>query len=190
MNLEQIIEEINKDLDDTLDHADIIGWVNRCVDDLSIITKKEDKKLADISSLNAYELPEDLLEMVLVLVNNEEYDPIYLGDTTSKGYKVWGNVLSLIDGPDSGAIELYYYKRLPYLVNVEDVPEIDKAFHDLFVLYTVAHNQFMEEETERQMDALNRYMSRKREFDAFMKKNTARFNSTRKIKNVYSAWWN
>jgi hypothetical protein len=39
MNLEQIIEEINKDLDDTFDNGELIGWINRCIDDLTPFAK-------------------------------------------------------------------------------------------------------------------------------------------------------
>jgi hypothetical protein len=182
MNLEQIIDEVNKDLDDSLDTEDILGWVNRCMDDLSVIAKKEDKKTADISSINAYELPDDVLEIVRVVVNGDDLD--------RTGYEVWNNVLSLQNGPDSGLLELYYYRRLAHLTDdTGGIPEIDPAFHDLFVLYTVAHNQFMEEEPEKEMDAMNRYYRRKQEYTDFMRKNSVRFNQTSKIKNAYSSYW-
>jgi hypothetical protein len=186
MNLEQIIEEINKDIDDTVDSSDIIGWVNRCLDDLSPLTKKEDKKLADISPLNAYELPTDYAEMVLVLVNGIKFEPVSLSNPYSTGYKVWNKVLFLQNGPDSGQIELYYYRRLNHIAEETDIPEIEPSFHDLFVLYTVAHHQFAEEEPERQLDAMTRYMNRKREYQEFILQNSFIYNAQQQITDLWS----
>ncbi|MGF6951868.1 hypothetical protein QF028_004373 [Neobacillus sp. B4I6] len=186
MNLEQIINEINKDLDDTQDNGDLIGWINRCMDDLSPIAKKEAKTVYEISSLNGYDLPEDLLEIALVLVNGTQYDPVVLNDSWSTGYKRWGNVLSLQNAPSDGQVELYYFKRLSHLENLEDVPEIEPTFHDLFILYTIAHQQFSEDEPERQMDALTRYNNRNGEFNRFVMANSFVYNSQRQITDV---WW-
>jgi hypothetical protein len=189
MNLEQIIEEINKDIDDTIDNTDLIGWINRCVDDISPIAKNQGKQVVEITSINAYELPDDLEELVLVMVNGEPYESVSISDTTSSGYKVWENVLSLQKGPESGQIELFYHGRLNHLEESEDIPSIDAAFHDLFILYTVGHQQFADDEPERQNDALTRYYRRKNEFEALMRRNTVRFNPKQQIKNVYSSYW-
>jgi hypothetical protein len=189
MNLEQITDEINKDLDDTVDSEDVLGWINRCVDDLSPIAKQESKQTIEITTTNSYELPEDLGELVLVLVNGEPYEAVVIGDSTSIGYQLWGKSLSLRNGAESGQIELFYYQRLAHLAETEDVPAIDEAFHDLFILYTVGHHQFADDEVERQNDALSRYYRRKNEFEAFMRRNTVRFNPKHRIKNVYSSNW-
>jgi hypothetical protein len=178
MNLEQIINEINKDLDDTQNNGDLIGWINRCMDDLSPIAKKEGKKTAEVSPLNAYELPKDVMEVVSVIVNKEEYDRTQ--------YIVWGNVLSLTTELDSGTIDLYYYRRLVNLTGATDeIPEIEPSFHDLFVLYTIAHQQFMEDEPERELDAMERYRKRKSEYEAFMQRNSTRPMFQTQVKNVY-----
>jgi hypothetical protein len=184
MNLEQIINEINKDLDDTQDNGDLIGWINRCVDDLSPIAKKETKNVYDITSENTYELPEDMLELVLILVNGIEYQSVPLNNSYTTGYKIWEK-LSLQNSPESGTIEVYYYKRLNHLENLADVPEIEQSFHDLFVLYTIAHNQFMEDEPERQMDAISRYNNRRQEYQAFVMKNSFTLNVQQQIKDVW-----
>lgn len=182
MNLEQIIEEINRDIDDSLEVDELLGWVNRCMDDLSPVAKKESKIVYDISETNAYELPSDWMGTVLVMVNGKQYEAVPLNDT-SAGYKVWGNVLSLQNGPSDGQIELYYYRRLAHLEKMEDVPEIEPSYHDLFVLYTVAHHQFMDDELEREGDAITRYNARRQEFQVFMQRKAPVIQT--KIKDVY-----
>jgi hypothetical protein len=186
MNLEQIIEEVNRDLDESLESSEILGWINRCIGDLSSIAKKETKSVFEISTLNGYELPEELLEMVLVLVNGMKFDTVPLTDSWSTGYKKWGMVLSLQNAPTEGQMEVYYYKRLSYLEKLDDVPEIEEAFHDLFVLYTIAYNQFMEEESDRQMDAISRYNIRKAEFQRFVMDNSFVHQAQRQIIDVWS----
>ncbi|MEK5065895.1 phage adaptor protein [Cytobacillus sp. FSL R5-0596] len=168
MNLEQLIEEVNKDLDDSLDSADITGWINRGLDDLTPIAKKETMKITGVTPENVYTLPDDLHEIAFVRVNGEEMLPISLQDKTSRGYKEWGGVLYLQPAQESGDIELFYYKKLSPLVDMQDVPEIPSAYHDLLVLYATALSQYAEEEPERQIDALNRYYRRKEEFQRYI----------------------
>jgi hypothetical protein len=181
MNLGQLYIEINKDLDDTLNSGDLLGWINRCMDDLSPIAKKEAKTSYEITS-NEFELPEDLMEIIRVVVKGEDVDRTQ--------YSVWANTLSFNSAPTSGTMELYYYRRLAQLTgDISEVPEIDPTYHDVFILYTIAHQQFMEDEPERQMDAMERYYRRKNEYEAFMRRNNVRFNPKTKIQNVYSEWW-
>lgn len=168
MNLSQLINEVNKDIDDSMPDQDIIGWLNRGLDDITPIARVEGKKVTDVSPLNAYELPEDLYEMVHLTVDDQTYESVSLRDKTMRGYKIWGNVLSLNPAAESGLIELYYYKQLNHLVNSEDVPGIPSQFHDLLVLYAVAHTQFADEEPERQRDAMMRYNQRKLEYEAYV----------------------
>lgn len=182
MNLEQLYNEINKDLDDSQNSGDLLGWINRCMDDLSPIAKKEAKASYEITSLNEYELPSDLMEIVRVVVNGEDVD--------RAEYSVWGNVLSFKEVPGIGPVELFYYRRLSRLTgDISEIPEIDPAYHDVFILYTIAHQQFMEDEAERQMDAMERYYRRKNEYEAFMRRNNVRFNPKTRIQNVYAKWW-
>jgi hypothetical protein len=190
MNVQEIINEITKDIDDTtVDNSLLIGWINRCIDEVSPIAKKEAKKTADIAIENAYELPDDLLEVFMVLVNGNRYYPMRIDESTQQGYKIWGNVLSLQSMPDSGAIDLYYYKRLSHVSELTDIPDIDPAFHDLFILYTIGHNQFaehMDDWQPRQMDALNRYNIRKQAFTEYVLQNAFEYKSENTIKHVYS----
>lgn len=168
MNVAQLIEEINKDIDDvTLELSDHIGWINRALDDLTPIANQEAKTTYLLSVDNAYLLPEDIYQIVLVNVNGEKRNAVSIQDSRT-GYQVWANTLSLQPTEETGQMELYYYKSLRHVAKEEDIPEIPSFFHDLLVLYTVAHQQFAEEETERQIDALNRYNQRKQEFRAYV----------------------
>lgn len=189
MNVQEIIDEITKDIDnDTIDNSVFIGWINRCIDDLTPLAKKEDLKTADIAAENSYSVPDDLLEVFMVLVNGCQYYPVRINEQYKQGYKLWGNVLSLQCGPDTGEIELYYYKRLSHVASVTDTPEIDAAFHDLFVLYTTAYNQYSEhgdDWAQRQGDALNRYNQRKQDFTNYIINNSFETKSQNSINTAY-----
>lgn len=170
MNLDQLVDEVNKDLDESLDAGEITAWFNRALDDLSPITKKETKYSVEISS--SITLPDDLLEIVFVMADDSELYPVQIQDKTSKGYKVWGNELTLQNAPESGLLEVYYYKRLSHLSESEDIPEIESSFHDLLILYAVAHYRYADEEPELQMNAMNRYFQRKQEYESFVSYNS------------------
>lgn len=188
MNVQEIIDEINKDVDDTLDDDAVIGWINRCLDDLTPFARQEAMKTADITAENSYSMPDDILEVYMLLVNGEKYSPVRINETWKKGYKVWGNVLSLQNGPDTGEIELYYYKRLSRVAETTDIPEIDPSFHDLFILYTTAYNSFSEHNDDwqaRQGDALNRYNQRKAEFNSYIIENSFETQSQDGITQTY-----
>lgn len=172
MNLSQLIAEVNKDIDDNIADADIIGWFNRCLDELSMLARKEALAITAVDTSNIYELPPDLMEVVAVRVNGSEYLQIPFNDAYGTGYKVWANNLYLQPQAESGDVELFYHKNLAHLSESEDVPEIEPSFHDLLVLYAVAYSQFMDEELERQSDAMIRYRQRKEEYESFINRNT------------------
>lgn len=179
MNLEQLIEEVNKDIDDSLDSGDITEWINRALDDLTPITNCETKYSVTLPS--SISLPSDVFKIAFVLVDGTEVHNVPIRDNRSKGYKVWGNELTLQGGLESGVLEVFYYKRLSHLEANEDIPEIDPAFHDLLVLYATAHSQYADEEPERQIDAFQRYQQRKREFDLFIKSQSNETNQVRLV---------
>jgi hypothetical protein len=180
MKLSDIIRQVNRDLDEDYSNADIVDWINRCIDDLAPIAKKEAKVTFTIDSNNSYTLPTDFLEFVDVLTvtnGNKQYTiltQLPQRDYTSTGYKYWAGVLSLQNPPESGAIEVYYYRKPAYMstTNLDAVPEIDEAFHDLFILYAVGHMQFTEEDYDDRPDALQRYYNRKAEFEAHTNRKT------------------
>lgn len=167
MNLQELIKEVNKDIDDSLSNADITQWLNRALDDLTPVAKY--KKTAVIPLFvggSNYSLPTDLQEIELVMGENELFE-IPLKDRTSRGYKKWGDTITLQPTPDNdGELTLYYHAKLPHLKNNDDVPAIPSHYHDLLVLYTVARAKYQDEEPEMQMNAWSEYQAKRREFAA------------------------
>lgn len=185
MKLSELLREVNKDIDDSLDNSDITAWFNRCLDDLAPIIKKEAKTVMDIDSTNAYTIPEDLYELHMVFADDNQYFPIPIQDKDSKGYKIWANEMSFQKGPESGEIKLYYHRKLSSLVNADDVPEIPTPFHDLLIHYAVAYSQYADDEHERQRDAFNRYYQRKQELESYILHNS---NTSYTVQIVNPIW--
>jgi hypothetical protein len=171
MNLSEIQKEINKDIEDTIQPGDSLGWINRALDDLSPYAKHQ--KLHTInteSGIKKYSLPEDLIE-ITQLVDEDKgqlFNLLPMTDFTSYGYKLWGKELILQPIPkESKELNLYYYGRLPHLVNPDDVPEIPSQFHDLLVLYAVSRYMYSDEEESMQQNAMQEYFMRKDQFINF-----------------------
>ncbi|MED4225628.1 hypothetical protein [Neobacillus cucumis] len=60
MNLEQIINEINKDLDDSIDNEELIGWINRCRYDLLPYAQfQKSSVISTVVDQKEYDLPAD-----------------------------------------------------------------------------------------------------------------------------------
>lgn len=165
MKLSELIKEVNKDIDDQLPNADITGWLNRALDDLSPVAKYQKSiTISLVKDQKDYVLPTDMNEIVHVIGDVPLHD-IPLTDNSSTGYKVWGNSLTIQPTPEeSKEITLYYYANLPHLVNPDDVPAIRSDFHDLLVLYTVARAKYMDEEESMQQNAMSEYLNRKLEY--------------------------
>lgn len=172
MNLEELLNEINKDLDDTLDNSDLTGWVNRGLDDLTPHANYEKVVVIQVEEgTKSYDLPEDFLDMVEVVDGTKLLSPVSIRDFQSEGYKVWGNKLILQPVPaESKEIELYYHAKLPHLVKDEDVPAIPSHFHDLLVLYAVGKAKYQDEEESMQMNAVSDYQQRKSDFITYNRK--------------------
>lgn len=168
MNLKDIIYEINKDIDDEFDNADLIGWINRALDDLSPVANYQ--AFADITLVadqKVYPLPAELVKLIQV-IDESGTGRLYeqpLNDFTSCGYKVIGRNLVIQPKPTKpGTLTLYYESSLPHLKNPEDVPVIRPDFHDLLVLYAVARARYQDEEVGLQMNAMSEYKNRRSQF--------------------------
>jgi hypothetical protein len=165
MNLTDLQKEVNKDIDDNLSNAEIQGWLNRALDDLSAIAKyKKFVSIQLIMGQSDYELPADLIEIVLIL-KDKKLNQIPLSDLSSDGYKKWGSTLTIQPTPEEdGEIKLYYHGKLPHLVNNEDIPAIPEHYHDLLVLYAVAKAKYQDEEESMQHNAMQEYLAIKQQF--------------------------
>lgn len=186
MKLSDIVRQVNRDIDDEYDLADIKDWVNRCLDDISPISRKEAKTSFTIDLTNAYELPTDISNIYLLMVNGEKCEPIAIEDIYSQGYTIWDNALSLKSGPDTGQIDLYYYRKLKHVDLADDEPEIEQEFHDLFVFYCLGNMQFYDEDYDTRPDSFNRYNARKNEYGLFMDK---KFRKNRKNRVTDKVIW-
>lgn len=172
VNLEEIIEEINKDADDTLDNSEVIGWINRGLDDLTILAKYQRvATVMVISGQKEYELPSDLVSLKHVVMNGKLLKEIPIGES-KEGYKLWEQLILQPTPTEDAQIELYYYATLPRVIEMTDVPKIPSLFHDLLVYYTLAKYNFREEEETIQLNAWNDYLNRKTEFARYMNRTT------------------
>jgi hypothetical protein len=172
MNLTQLIAEVNKDIDDELSNAEITGWLNRAIDDLSPYANyQKSSTISLVADQKQYTLPSDLYKIVHLIDEDKmiEYHQIPVNDLRSYGYKQWGNNIIIQPTPkESKDLTLYYKARLPHLVNASDVPEIPEEYHDLLVLYAVAKAKYQDEEESMQNIAMQDYMMRKDQFIAHM----------------------
>ncbi|MFC5775159.1 hypothetical protein [Ectobacillus antri] len=146
MNLQQIIEQVNTDLDDTLENAVITGWVNRAMDIISAVTRYEKRvTLLFEDGVGDYPLPPDCLKLMHVIGDSGELPLLKLTDRMSAGYKRWGNTIGF-QNISGVSVDVYYQARLPHLVTPDDEPVIPPQFHDLFILYAVARAKYQDEE--------------------------------------------
>lgn len=182
MNLKDIRAEVNKDIDDQLNNADITGWVNRALDDLSLVARY--KKKVDINLVNGvsdYTLPSDVLDIIAV----GDLVGVPFNDFVSRGYKIIGDTLTLQPVPsEDGVITLVYTAPLPHLANDDDVPNIPLNFHHLLVLYAVAKAKYADEEESMQTNMMNEYESRKSDFIRYVN----RKEPAPVVKDVFYPW--
>jgi hypothetical protein len=172
MNLTELVDEVNKDLDDSLSKAEIKGWLNRALDDLTPYANyQKSSTISLVADQKQYTLPSDLFKIVHLLDEEKlvEYHPIPVNDLRSTGYKKWGNEIIFQPVPkESKDLTLYYHAKLPHLVNDTDTPVIPEEFHDLLVLFAVAKAKYQDEEETMQNNAMQEYLMRKDQFIAHM----------------------
>lgn len=183
MNLKELRTEINKDIDDQLNNADINGWINRALDDLSIFARYKKKVMIDVKNgVSDYQLPTDLLDIVIV---GNNLPGLPLNDFHRTGYKVIGDTLSLQPTPSKDdTIQLIYTATLPHVSNDDDVPAIPESFHNLLILYAVSKYKYADEELDYVMNTTSEYEQRKSDFIRFVN----RKEQSHKIRDVHRVW--
>ncbi|RUS42272.1 hypothetical protein [Cohnella sp. AR92] len=176
MKLSEIINEVNKDIDDDLDTADITSWVNRCLDDLTPFANYlKQATVSLVAGQSNYPKPADLIK-IDQLVDTSQAVPyklreLPLGDFISTGYKVIGSEIVIQPMPKQAKVlTLFYEGALPHLSTADDVPVIRADFHDLLVLYGVARARYQDEEESLQAGAMTEYMRRRQQFIYEMRK--------------------
>jgi hypothetical protein len=176
VKLINVINQINRDIDEEYDNGDIIDWINRCSDDLTPIARIQASQSYAITavtdSFTFHETRHRDYSMKVTDSHNEStfYYPVSVTDPQPKGYVAWGNSFTLQNGPTSGTITYYYYQKIAQMtleqLNVE--MQIDSEFHDLYILYGRGQIQFTEEDQKGNSDredSMNMYLARKREFE-------------------------
>ncbi|MBH0328264.1 hypothetical protein ABH14_00360 [Brevibacillus brevis] len=183
MQLVDIIRQVRRDLEEEPDADDIVDWANRCLDDLTSIVKKEAKQTYTIDSNNAYPLPPDFHDFAYLIIGGEQYYPVTQDDFRTRGFKVWGGTLSIQEGPTTGTMEFYYFRKLARLTttNTAAEPEIDEPFHDLLILYAVGQLQFTEEDYDDRPDFMQRYYARKVEYSNYVMKKRRKGRTIEKV---------
>lgn len=166
MNLREMINEVLKDIDDSLPDSDIIGWINRALDDLTPVAKYQ--KITNLSLFTGDKyvaLPTDLQEVVLLTDGDQDYNEIPINDRSGIGYKKWGDnfIFQPVLDIDKD-LTLYYYAKLPHLTEDSDEPAIRIDFHDLLVLYATAKAKYKDEVMEFHQSTMQEYLERKRQF--------------------------
>lgn len=185
MNLQEIISEINKNVDDELDNSESIGWINRCMEELTPIANNQSITTLDtFADQSQYDLPTDFINVEQVIYGGTALRQVALSDTRTCGYKIYANKIILQPAPtEDGSLDLYYESNLPYLSDLEDIPQIPVFFHDLFVLYAMTKFMYKDDELTRKADAQSDYNIRKREFIRYMNR-----SAIEPIKDVYPRW--
>lgn len=183
MNLEELRDEINKDIDDDLDNNVLTGWINRALDDLTPFAQYKKKTTINVlTGVSDYPLPIDILDVVLV----DTLPRLPLNDFTSYGYKVMGNTLTLQPEPtEDSTTQLIYNATLPHLEEDEDVPAIPSNFHNLLILYTIAKFKYQDEELGFQGNAMQEYERKKQDYIRYVN----RQQPPQKIRDVYNLRW-
>jgi hypothetical protein len=165
VNLTDITKQVLRDIDDSYGNGDVKEWINRGIDDLTPVAKKE----AKATLTHPYVLPTDLHKIAFIKQNNIKVE-----------FDQWGDEITLKDG-NKDPIDLYYYKRLTKLQNADDVPDFEEEYHDLLILYALGQIQFHDEDYEDRPDSLGRYAQRKLEFQQYRERKRSKGRVTQKV---------
>lgn len=176
MILSNIINQINRDIDEEYDAGDIIEWINRCSDDLTPIARiQASQSYAIATTTDTFTFPTIRHRDFAMKVTDSNdcssiYGPVSITDSQPRGYVAWGNTFTLQNGPDTGTINYYYYQKIAQMATTDLAVEmqIDSEFHDLYILYGRAQIQFTEEDQKGNSDredSMSMYLARKKEFE-------------------------
>jgi hypothetical protein len=175
MKINDILRQVNRDIDDQYNLQDVIDWVNRCLDDLTPIAKRQATAV-----LNApYTLPINTHELLFVSHHNQFLKKLSIGDAYSDGYKQWGDSLTL-QNLEPSPLTIYYHRKLAKVANGDDIPDLEEEFHDLLVYFCLGSMQFYDEDYERP-DSFGRYQARKQEYIQYIDKRDRKKRVSEKV---------
>lgn len=165
MKVNDILKQVNRDIDDVYNLGDIVDWVNRCLDDLTSVSKRQSSVV-----LNApYTLPTNLHELLFVSQNNRFIKTLPMNDPYGEGYKRWGDSLT-VQNLDTSPLTIYYHRKLNKVSGGDDIPDLEEEFHDLFILFCLGNAQFYDEDYELRPNKLGEYEARKQKYIQYIEK--------------------
>lgn len=159
--------------DEEYDNAEWIKLINACLDDLTpvakMLTTKENINLAVVDDGASLSIASDPDLARAYEFRNIFFTPVdgstrelkrrALADNYSPGWKQTADKLLFQGlGDNSGTIRVDYYKRLTHVANINDIPELPVAYHELIVLYLCAKAQQKEEELDDKNDFYAEYL--------------------------------
>jgi len=159
--------------DEEYDNAEWIKLINACLDDLTpvakMLTTKENINLAVVDGGASLSIASDPDLARAYEIRNIFFTPVdgstrelkrrALADNYSPGWKQTADKLLFQGlGDNSGTIRVDYYKRLTHVANINDIPELPVAYHELIVLYLCAKAQQKEEELDDKNDFYAEYL--------------------------------
>jgi hypothetical protein len=177
MNVDEIYRQVNRDISDAYNLQDIIDWVNRALDDLTPIAKKQ----AKVTLNSPYILDDTFHQVHMIQQGSNILNPLTLQDLDHPGFKIWDNTITLQLTDDTGPIDVYYYRKFKRIVAGPDVPELETEFHDLLILYCLGKAQFFDEDYEFRPDQLGTYGARKLEYEKYIEKRNRKRKVTEKV---------
>lgn len=160
-NIQQLLRRANRIVDDSFDNIDWIDWFNQCQNEaISEILFLPVKTTLSREEDGTFTLPDDYKDTLIILDDNVE--TYRLLDTTLE-----------IDNEDVDSIDIVYNKFPTEIQNNPDqVPDIPKQFHDIYVFYGAMMAMISDEEHERYqafqlefakaLGSLKKYMDKKR----------------------------
>lgn len=173
MTVVEIITKAQFLSDEEYDNAEWIKLINACLDDLTpvakMLTTKENINLAVVDGGASLSIASDPDLARAYEFRNIFFTPVdgstrelkrrALADNYSPGWKQTADKLLFQGlGDNSGTIRVDYYKRLTHVANINDIPELPVAYHELIVLYLCAKAQQKEEELDDKNDFYAEYL--------------------------------
>jgi hypothetical protein len=175
MKVNDILRQVNRDIDDQYNLLDVVDWINRCLNDLTPIAKRQ----ASMSLNSPFTLPTNLHELLFVSQNNQFLKKLSMEEYSNEGYKQWGDVLTT-QNTGISHLTIYYHRKLDKVANGEDVPDLEEEFHDLLIYFCLGSMQFYDEDYERP-DSFGRYQARKQEYIQYIEKRDRKKRVSEKV---------
>lgn len=145
-----LILEATSLCDEEYDNAQWAAWFNDGLNDLVEVLFITKRAIITANLDGTFTIPTDLKSVIRLDSITENIKPLTVGDDTSIGYRVIGDVFE-IQGEKPSSISLLYYKYPAPIdaSNIESYVDLSDRFTKALVLYACAQGMLREDETER-----------------------------------------